>query len=295
MDVGIAFANTGPFADAGGVVELATAAEAAGFDSLWTVEHVIWPDAYSSEYPYSPTGKMPGDASSPIPDPLIWLSFAGAHTVSIKLATGIVILPQRNPAVLAKACATLAQLSNDRFLLGIGVGWLEEEFDALGVPWAKRGARTDEYIEAMRALWASDDASYQGQFTSFSGVSSNPKPPSGAVPIVVGGDSPAAARRAGRLGNGYFPAKGNVSDVATKVDIVRQSAADANRDPMSIEITGFHPGLLGEDPVGAAQEFAAIGVSRIIVPGFALAKGNVSENAMALSERIVGPLQAVTG
>lgn len=295
MDVGIAFANTGPFATAAGVVELATAAEAAGFDSLWTVEHVIWPEAYSSEYPYSPDGKMPGGTGTPIPDPLIWLSFAGAHTTTIKLATGIIILPQRNPAILAKEAATLAQLSNDRFLLGIGVGWLAEEFDALGVPWPKRGARTDEYIEVMRALWAGDDASYQGEFASFANVSSNPKPPSGAIPIIIGGDSPAAARRAGRLGDGYFPAKGKVSDIATKVDIVRQSAADANRDPNGIEVTGFHPGLLGEDPVGAAAEFAAIGVSRIIVPGYVLARGDVAENAAALSERIVGPLQAVSG
>ena len=295
MDVGIALGNTGPFATAAGVVELATAAESAGFESIWTVEHVIWPAAYSSEYPYSSSGKMPGNASSPIPDPLIWLSFVAAHTSSIKLATGIVILPQRNPLVLAKEVATLAELSEDRFLLGIGVGWLEEEFDALGVSWQKRGARTDEYVEAMRSLWAGDNASYDGQFASFSNVNSNPKPPSGSVPIVIGGDSNAAAKRAGRLGDGYFPARGSLDEIRTRVDIVRQTAADANRDPASIEITASHPGLFGDDSVGEAEELASIGASRTIVPAFSLAKGNVEENAADIAERIVEPLRAVTG
>jgi probable F420-dependent oxidoreductase len=293
MDIGIAFANTGPFATAEGVVALAKACEAGGFESLWTVEHVIWPEAYSSAYPYSPSGKMPGNSSSPIPDPLVWLSFVAAHTSTIKLATGIVILPQRNPLVFAKTCATLATLSKDRFILGIGVGWLSEEFDALGVSWPKRGARTDEYVAAMRELWSSDEASYQGEFASFENVSSNPKPPGGRVRIVVGGHSDAAARRAGRLGDGYFPGKGSMASLAAQFDIVRQTAADAGRDPAAIELTASHPGLLGDDPVGAAQELASLGVSRTMVPAFLLAKGNVAENAAAFGERIVAPCHAI--
>src|SRR5207342_2461098 len=139
-------------------------AEAAGFESFWTVEHVIFPEDYQSAYPYSPTGKMPAAPSTPIPDPLIWLSYVAAVTTKLRLATGILILPQRNPLILAKEVATLDHLSGGRVELGIGVGWLEEEFDALGVPFARRGARTDEYIEVLRALWDGDHASHDGEF-----------------------------------------------------------------------------------------------------------------------------------
>ncbi len=147
MKFGIAFANILTFADRDGLVTLAQGAEASGFDSLWTVEHVIYPEGYESAYPYDPSGKMAMDSSTPMPDPLLWLAFVAAATETLRLATGILILPQRNPLVLAKEVATLDHLSGGRVDLGIGVGWLEEEFDALGVPFARRGARTDEYIE----------------------------------------------------------------------------------------------------------------------------------------------------
>lgn len=293
MKFGLMFANTGPFATAQGVVDVATTAERVGFESVWTVEHVIWPEAYSSQYPYSPTGKMPGDSSSPIPDPLIWLSFAAAHTTTIRLATGILIVPQRNPLVLAKTVASLDLLSDGRLDLGIGVGWLEEEFDALKVPFADRGRRTDDYIAAMQALWAADDVTYDGEFAGFQNVTSNPKPVGGAVPIIVGGHSKAAARRAGRLGDGFFPGRGSVDELAELIDVTRQTAADAGRDPTSIEITAGHPGLFGPDPVGAAQELASIGVARTIIPAFVLAKGSLAENADAMAENILRPCSSI--
>src|SRR5262245_64250574 len=110
---------------------------------------------------------MPGPEESPIPDPLIWLTWVGAATTSLRLATGILILPQRNPVILAKELATLDVLSGSRVELGVGVGWLREEFDALGVPFEERGARTDEYIGAMRELWAAEKATFNGRFVSF--------------------------------------------------------------------------------------------------------------------------------
>lgn len=294
MKVGLAFANTGPFTTVDGLVSLATAAEGAGIESLWTVEHVIWPSSYDSEYPYSGSGKMPGDKTSSIPDPLIWLSFVAAHTTKLVLGTGIVILPERNPVVFAKEVATLASLSNGRLQLGIGVGWLREEFDALGISWAKRGARTDEYIAAMRELWASDDASYSGEFVAFDDVSSNPKPPGGTVPFVIGGHSSAAAERAGRLGDGFFPGKGSIEELTEMIDVVRQTAADSGRDAAAIEVTAAHPGLFGDDPVGAAQELAAIGVSRTIVPAFMmLGSEGVEAKATHLAETIIGPIADV--
>lgn len=269
MKFGLAFANTGPFVAPEHAAELGRAAEAAGIDSVWTVEHVIVPKEYESTYPYSPSGKMPGTHDAPIPDPLIWLTWVGAATTTLKLATGIVILPQRNPAVLAKEAATLAQLTGGRLLLGIGVGWLEEEFHALGVPFEHRGARTDEYMAALRALWASDDVTFSGEFVDYAGISTNPKPPGGAVPLVVGGHSRRAARRAGELGDGFFPGKGNLPEL---IDVVRQSAADVGRDPTNIEMTGTHPGLFGEDPAAAIQEAESWGLDRLMIPAFLFAK-----------------------
>ncbi|MEQ1700882.1 MAG: LLM class F420-dependent oxidoreductase, partial [Ilumatobacteraceae bacterium] len=187
MKFGIAFANTGPFTDPARAVEFAQAAEAAGFESLWTVEHVIVPSNYESAYPYDPSGKMPGSEEMPIPDPLIWLAYLAAATSRINLATGVVILPQRNPVVLAKELATLDHLSGGRMHLGVGVGWLEEEFDALGVPFAERGRRTDDHVAAMRALWTQDAASYHGEFTNFDNCILRPRPVQPSIPIHGGG------------------------------------------------------------------------------------------------------------
>ena len=148
MKFGIVFANTGPFTDADAAIELARAAESSGFESLWTVEHTVVPAGYESTYPYDRSGRMPGSDDAPIPDPLVWLSFLASVTTTLQLATGILIQPQRNPVVLAKEVATLDHLSGGRVQLGVGVGWLEEEFDAIGVPFAERGRRTDDGIAA---------------------------------------------------------------------------------------------------------------------------------------------------
>jgi probable F420-dependent oxidoreductase len=208
MKFALAFANTGPFSHPDKAIAMAQAAEAAGFESLWTVEHVVVPSNYDSPYPYDASGKMPGGEESPIPDPLIWLSFVAAATQSIKLATGILILPQRNPVVLAKELSTLDHLSKGRMLLGIGVGWLEEEFDALGIPFADRGKRNDDYVAAMRSLWTQDRATHHGDFSNFDECIMRPQPVNGTIPIHIGGHTDIAARRAGRLGDGFFPGVG---------------------------------------------------------------------------------------
>lgn len=286
MKFGIAFANIVTFTQHEGLVTLAQSAEAAGFESLWTIEHVIYPEGYESSYPYDPSGKMMADASTPMPDPLIWLAFVAAATTELRLGTGIVILPQRNPVILAKELATLDSLSGGRVEFGIGVGWLKEEFDALGVPWPRRGARTDEYIAAMRALWDADHASYQGEFVSFDDVSSNPKPAQGRVPIHIGGHSRAAAERAGRLGDGFFPGKGDITEL---VDIVRQTAADHDRDPASIEITYGDAELMTVPGPEKVEELAALGVDRVIVPSF-IFLGNPAEDLAAFGEKMIAPV-----
>jgi len=285
VDFGIAFANILTFTEEPGLSTLARSAEAAGFESLWTVEHVIYPEGYESSYPYDASGKMMMAPDTSLPDPLLWLAFVGAATERIRLATGILILPQRNPLVLAKEVATLDRLTGGRVELGIGVGWLREEFDALGVPFERRGARTDEYVGAMRALWDTDHAEFHGEFVDFAGASVNPKPVHGRVPITVGGHSRAAAERAGRLGDGFFPGKGEIAEL---VDVVRQTAADAGRDPEGIRISFGDEGLLGSDPVGAVERLAEAGVDRAIVPSF-LFLANPETSLAGFGEQVIAP------
>jgi len=146
--------NTMVFTEPNGAADLARAAEACGFESLWTSEHTLWPDRYQSSYPYSGTRRMPGDVGTLLPDPFVWLAWVAAHSTTIGLATGITIVPQRNPAILAKEVATLDYLSGGRVILGIGVGWLEEEFRALGVPFERRGAYRRVPGRHARALGA---------------------------------------------------------------------------------------------------------------------------------------------
>ncbi len=265
MKFGIAFANAGPLSDPALAVATAQSAEAAGFESLWTVEHVLVPAGYESEYPYDASGKMPGGEEFDIPDPLIWLAYVAAATSAIKLGTGILIVPQRNPAVLAKEVATLDVLSGGRLLLGVGVGWLEEEFDALGVPFKDRGRRLDSHIATMRALWSEQQATVHDDFTSFTNGVSLPKPLGGSVPIIVGGHSEPAARRAGRLGDGFFPGRGSHDDLAHLLEVMRVAAEEAGRDPDTIEITASGAGLFGPDPEGEIERLRGLGVDRAII------------------------------
>ena len=147
IKIGLMFANTGPFAKREGAKLLASASEEFNVESLWTVENVVIPEGYTAEYPYSPSGKIPGPEDVSIPDPLSWLAFMAAITETVKLATGILLLPQRHPLYVAKELATLDQLSSGRMILGIGIGWLHEEFEALGIPFEERVGRTEESVE----------------------------------------------------------------------------------------------------------------------------------------------------
>ena len=257
------------FPDLAGTTRLARLAEAAGFDSMVAVDHVVYPDSYTSTYPYAASGRLPGDRTVSLPDPLIWMAAAMAVTTRLRFMTGVIILPLRHPMVLAKQVATLDHMSGGRIELGIGVGWLKEEFEALGIPFEKRGKRTDEYVAAMRALWAKDGASFSGEFVNFHEVSSNPKPVRRSVPIVIGGHSEAAAKRAGRLGNGFFPSIGSQVDTLPLYDLARRTAQAAGRDPKAIEMMAGCPDALpksGKDPKAAVEARRKQGIDRIILP-----------------------------
>ena len=259
MKFGLRYCNTGPYVQPEKAVELAQAAESVGFESLWTVEHTVVPEGYKSPYPYSDSGKMAGGVDDfPIPDPLVWMTFVAGVTSSIKLATGILILPQHNPVVVAKQVATIDCLSKGRVILGVGVGWLREEFEALGVSFSERGKRTDEYIQALRALWSPGASTFDGRFTSFQSVYCRPLPEQKNVPIVIGGHSKAAAKRAGRLADGYFPARSAPIDL---INEARQSALDAGRNPDDLEITTGVPDNLDE-----LRQYKDLGVRRVLLP-----------------------------
>jgi probable F420-dependent oxidoreductase len=284
MKFGIMFANVMGFAQPDGAVAIGQAAEAAGFESLWTVEHVVVPAGYKSQYPYAEGGRMPGGEDAPIPDPLIWLAFVAAATSTIKLATGILILPQRNPVVTAKEVATLDHLSGGRLILGVGAGWLEEEFDVIGVPFEERGARLDEYIGAMRALWTEDKATVHGKFTSFDDAIMRPRPAQRSVPIHIGGHSTVAARRAGRLGDGFFPAKG---DLPKLFSAMRDAAQEAGRDPDAIEITTGDPEVIGAKAGDAIKRLEDLGVDRVIIPPLAFGADGIHDALAQFGENVI--------
>jgi len=287
---GIAFANTGPY---GLVAESATAlgaaAEAADIESLWTVEHVVVPKGYESQYPYDRSGRMPGPEDSPIPDPLIWLTYLAAATTTLKLATGILILPQRNPLVLAKQCSTLDQLSGGRLVLGVGAGWLQEEFDALGIPFDDRGRRLDEYVGALRAAWGEQPASFSGDLVSFDEVYVQPQPVDGSVPIVIGGHSDVAARRAGRIGDGFFPGRGSDETLAGLIATMRAAAEEAGRDPDAIEVTAGGAALFGPDPLEAVARYEEMGITRLVIPPLSYNPTKIGEALAEFADRVIRP------
>jgi probable F420-dependent oxidoreductase len=285
MKVGLAFASSiaidGPTS-----LELCRRAEAAGFESVWGGEHVILPDAIHSRYPYTEDGKIPAEPDTPIPDPLMWLAFAAAAAPGLRLGTCILIVPQRNPLILAKELATLDQLSGGRVELGLGVGWLEEEFDALGVPWPRRGARNDEYIAAMRALWAGPHAEFHGEFVDFEPATCSPRPVNGNIPVLVGGDTEAAIRRAVRIADGYFPGEGDHERLDALLGRLRRAAEDAGRDPASIEINAMF-GAQMMDPLAGLEQMRSVGVDRVMVPAFFFAGPDGLDRLSEFGETVI--------
>ncbi|TAM65729.1 TIGR03619 family F420-dependent LLM class oxidoreductase [Mycobacterium sp.] len=270
MKFGLWSANIGPWAAPAAALELAKAGEATGFESIWTAEHSIFPRRYASRYPYSVDGKAPVPVETPMGDPLIHLAWLAGQT-SLFLGTAAVVLPLRNPVLLAKELASLDYLSGGRIILGVGVGWLEEEFAACGVPWAGRAQRAEDAIAAMRTLWSGADVSHHGPHFAFDAVTAYPQPArAGGVPIVIAGSSAAAARRAGRVGDGWLPMDVAHDHFPARLSELRTSAEQAGRDVSDIEIYyGISP-MTDEyqrvmaDP-GEIRRYADLGVSRLLL------------------------------
>ena len=242
-----------------------------GVESVWMPEHVIMAENYEPLYEYSADGRAPVAPTTMMPDPLHWLTFAAAHSERLGLGTGVLIGPQHSAAILAKRLATLDALSGGRLEVGIGIGWQKEEYLACGVPYRQRGRRLDEMLEAMRTLWRDDPATFHGEYTHFDQVYCNTKPARpGGVPFLIGGSSEAAARRAGRQGDGYFPYTISPQDLALRMQTMRDSAREAGRDPTGLSLTvwphSYVPG--GTFDLALARDYAALGADRLIVAAF---------------------------
>jgi len=258
---------------------IARLAESAGFDSVWAGEHVVLPD------PRVPPSPM--DPDQPILDPLVALSFIAGHTTTLRLGTGIVILPQRNPLVLAKQVASLDALSEGRFILGIGAGYLEPEMSAIGVRLSERGGRTDEYLAAMRSVWYDEQPAYRGRFVGFSGIQAHPRP-ARPVPIVVGGHTPAAYRRAVEQGHGWYGFALDADATAACLEGLREAASRYER-PAELGELEISVTPMPDPDRDAASRFAELGVHRLIV----LPPRDADEEAIAahvtrLGETLVG-------
>jgi probable F420-dependent oxidoreductase len=260
VKVGLIPAQDGEVQSSGGyIAEFVHTAESAGFESIWLGEHPALPVDPGTPYPGSREG-LREPSSKPLPDPLEWIAFAAGHSENMVFGTAVVILPLHPPVVLAKRVATLDCVTGGRFRLGIGVGWNREEFEACGAPWARRGARAEEAIEAMRALWRNEQAGYAGELIRFEPLYSAPKPVTGSVPVLVGGSSDAGARRAGRLGDGYLPFDRSYDSLARRVEMMRGAAVEAGRDPDAVEITA-----LGSTRPDKIKQLEWLGVRRMLL------------------------------
>ena len=289
MKWGIVFASTG-FPDPDSAVALAQAAEQAGFESLWAPEHVVESRAEgATPYRGMSSGSMRRlSARGGIPDPLVWFAYVAAVTKTIRFGTGVLILPEHQPTVLAKTAATLDHLSGGRLMLGVGVGEMPEEYQAVGMPFRDRGRRMDEYIEAIRVLWRDDEASYRGQYVNFERVECRPWPVRRRIPIIVGGDSDAAIRRAARYGDGYFPfvfpGRDPLVELPRLLRQVRRATAEAGRDPDDLEFTAG-----GARTAEDARIYADLGIHRLTVAVRGHTGAEMREHVARLGDELVAP------
>ncbi|MGH9027890.1 MAG: TIGR03619 family F420-dependent LLM class oxidoreductase [Acidimicrobiia bacterium] len=255
MKLGLFGINMGPCAAPAALGNAARAAEQAGFESVWTGEHVVVPDPQAPPSPMAP--------EDPALDPLLGLAWAAAATTTLRLATGIVILPQRNPVVLAKQVASLDVLSGGRVTFGIGVGYLEPEFRAVGANFDERGAVTDDFLSAMERLWYDEQPEFHGRHADFAGVNAYPRPVQQPIPSVIGGSSAPARRRAVTRGHGWYGFRVPPEHAGAEVAALAATATRVERPAAlgELEISITPPGRLTPE---AAAAYAEAGVDRLV-------------------------------
>ena len=245
------------------MVGMAQQAEQLGFESVWTFEHVIVPLDYDSKYPYNASGKMGAPPETNFVDPLIALTAIAANTKTIRLGTGVNILSQTNPLLMAKQVASIDFISGGRMMLGVGIGWLKEEFEAMGVPFEKRGARFDDYVQAMRKVWSGEVVEHESEFLSWHGFKSYPVPVQNPLPVVIGGDKGKVYERIAKYGDGWYVPGGDPADLKAKLAELRRVCEQVGRRFEDIEISCMWPGVGGVEMVRALEE---AGAHRAVIP-----------------------------
>jgi probable F420-dependent oxidoreductase len=268
MRFGVNLPSFGPTAMDHDVGELAERAEQAGFDSVWVSDHVVMPSVIESPYPFSPDGAFPWAVEEPWFDPFVALSFAAARTERVELGIGVLIAPLRHPVVLATQAASLDASSGGRFVLGVGAGWMREEFDLLGIPWERRTERLEDMVHILRSCWTGRTARYDGSVVSLGeGIVCRPTP-ARDIPVLFGASSDAGLRRAGRLGDGFVGfalAKdldlgqiGRTIEVVT--DTARRQGRGAELDRIVYRVSGR-----ADDVAAVVPRLADVGVTEIVV------------------------------
>lgn len=264
MEVGVVIPNAGPKCTPHNVATVARWAEELGYHSLWVTDHVILPEHVESWYPYRSHGRWDYPADTPWLDPLLSLCHAGLAAPTLKLGTSILVAPLRHPILLAKQIATLDFLSGGRVMLGIGIGWMREEFELIGPSYDERGRRVLEMVELMRALWTGDTVNFTGRYYRVIGARMHPRPARGSVPIVWGGHSDAALRRVARLGDGWHPTQIPLDQLRDGVRRLRTYCAQAGRDPASVLVVA-RPGTTYAIAPDTHAAHLEIGVDHLIV------------------------------
>ena len=293
MNIGLASVNVGGL-DGAGMATLARVAEEVGVESFWTFEHVMVPNHYASVYPYSRSGKMPVLPETPFVDPLITLAHLAGVTSTLKLATGVNIMPQANPLLLAKQVASLDHLSDGRLILGLGAGWLEEESGAMGVPFEKRGARFNDYLVAVKKVWSGETVEHQSEFLNWSGFKSYPVPVQKPhPPLIIGGTSPAALRRVVRHGDGWFAPSRNLEELGEMCGALREVASREGRDYQSLQISAMWGGV--QEGLESIPAYKELGVTRLILGMHHLEGSDPLKGLESLGHRVIEPLKASQG
>ncbi len=293
MRTGLFTPFTNPFATLPLIRAVAEQADARGFHSMWLAEHVVLFDKPDSSYPYSPDGKLNLGSDTGILEPFTTMGFLAACTSRIRLGTGICLLPQRNPVYTAKEVSNLDYLSNGRIDLGIGIGWLREEFEALGVDWARRGARTDEYVQILKTLWCDKVSKFDGEFHTLPPCTMFPKPVHQPhPPIYVGGESDAALGRVARLGQGWHGFNHTPQTAAERIGKLRGLLSGHGRPVKDVDITVAIPAgmpLTIED----VKRYCEAGVDQLTIPIFPRNPDAARMVIDDLAKRILEPAAAL--
>ena len=285
MKIGLIPVNIG-VANAEQMVRMSQVAESAGVESVWTFEHVIVPVDYKSKYPYSPNGKMGAAPETNFIDPLIALAVVAAQTKTIRLGTGVNILSQTNPLLMAKQVASLDLVSNGRFMLGVGIGWLQEEFVAMGTPFERRGARFDDYVVAMKKVWSGDVVEHDSEFLNWHGFKSYPIPVQRPhVPVIIGGAKGKIYERIATVGDGWFAPAGDPAELSKSLDELKAVCKRLGRNYSEIEITAMWQPQTGLDTIRKLRD---IGVARVVT--FAMAAGDPTDAIKRLGDEVIAKL-----